>query len=70
MTLIRPAIAILVFAAFASASAAAQAVPAAPDLDAIARQVIARENVVGASVLVARGDRNRPASERGECAVH
>ena len=28
-----------------------------PDLDAIARQVIAREHVVGASVLVARGDR-------------
>lgn len=30
---------------------------ATPDLDAIARQVIAREHVVGASVLVARGDR-------------
>src|SRR5713226_8191832 len=28
----------------------------APDLDAVAKQVIAREKVAGASVLVARGD--------------
>ena len=40
-------------------SAAANAQPdtkSAPDLDAIVKQVIAQEHVVGASVLVARGD--------------
>src|SRR5215467_12741887 len=40
-----------------SAATALQAAPAAPDLDAIVQRVIARERVVGASVLVARGDR-------------
>jgi D-alanyl-D-alanine carboxypeptidase len=41
----------LIFAASLSAQTPA------PDLDAVAKQVIARERVVGASVLVARGDR-------------
>src|SRR5438477_8951927 len=38
-------------------SGAAFAQTTTPDLDAIARRVIAREHVVGASVLVARGDK-------------
>jgi hypothetical protein len=40
-----------------AAAHALQAANAAPDLDAIVQRVIAREHVVGASVLVARGDR-------------
>src|SRR5260221_4622537 len=43
---------------FCSAAAhALQATNSSPDLDAIVQQVIAQEHVVGASVLVARGDR-------------
>src|ERR1041385_4912602 len=40
-----------------SAANAVQATNSAANLDAIVRRVIARERVVGASVLVARGDR-------------
>src|SRR5215831_7259027 len=51
-------LAFLCSAASASAETDAQQTStSAPDLDAIVRQVIAREHVVGASVLVARGDR-------------
>ena len=39
------------------AAAGAVARSAAPDLDAIAKRMVAQEHVVGASVLVARGDR-------------
>src|SRR5580698_9507632 len=39
-----------------SAANALQATNSAPDLDAIVKKVIAQEHVVGASVLVARGD--------------
>jgi CubicO group peptidase (beta-lactamase class C family) len=42
-------------ASFGSGACAAQS--ATPDLDAIAKKVIAQEHVVGASVLVVRGDR-------------
>jgi D-alanyl-D-alanine carboxypeptidase len=41
----------------AAAANALQSANAAPDLDAIVKQVIAGEHVAGASVLVARGDR-------------
>ncbi len=48
----------LAFALLCSAAAnALQSTNPPADLDAIVRQVIARERVVGASVLVARGDR-------------
>src|ERR1051326_1498912 len=40
-----------------SGANALQTANSAPDLDAIVQRVIARERVVGASVLVARGDR-------------
>ena len=40
---------------FGTGACAAQS--ATPDLDAIAKKVIAQEHVVGASVLVVRGDR-------------
>src|SRR5580765_7368110 len=40
-----------------AAANALQVANAPPDLDAIVKQVIARERVAGASVLVARGDR-------------
>jgi len=43
--------------ALQAASAAAAADPDTAKLDAIAQRVIAQERVVGASVLVARGDR-------------
>jgi D-alanyl-D-alanine carboxypeptidase len=48
-------IATAALANFGSGVCAAQS--ATPDLDAIAKKVIAQENVVGASVLVVRGDR-------------
>jgi CubicO group peptidase (beta-lactamase class C family) len=51
---------ILAFALSLLCSAAAnaqQATNTAPDLDAIVKKVIAQEHVVGASVLVARGDK-------------
>src|ERR1051326_7411052 len=41
-----------------SGANALQTANSAPDLDAIVQRVIARERVVGASVLVARGDRS------------
>jgi CubicO group peptidase (beta-lactamase class C family) len=48
----------LALSLFCSAAAnALQAANSAADLDAIVKQMIAREHVVGASVLVARGDR-------------
>src|SRR4029077_11815845 len=40
-----------------AAANAQQTTNVTPDLDAIAKQVIAQEHVAGASVLVARGDR-------------
>lgn len=40
-----------------TAGTAAFAQSSTPDLDAIVRRIVAREHVVGASVLVARGDR-------------
>ena len=42
---------------FCSAAQALQGTTSTADLDAIAQRVVARERVVGASVLVARGDR-------------
>src|SRR5580658_3035568 len=45
-----------VFLLAAAGIARAQSQSSAPDLDAIARQVIAEQHVVGASVLVMRGD--------------
>jgi CubicO group peptidase (beta-lactamase class C family) len=52
-SLLTLALSILCFAA----ANAQQTTNTAPDLDAIAKQVIAQEHVAGASVLVARGDR-------------
>ena len=52
-----PAIFIFALSLLCSAAAnAQQSTNSAPDLDAIVKQVIAQEHVVGASVLVARGD--------------
>src|SRR5579864_2958360 len=52
-----PAIFLLALSLLCSAAAnAQQRTNAQPDLDAIVKQVIAQEHVVGASVLVARGD--------------
>jgi D-alanyl-D-alanine carboxypeptidase len=57
-TISKPAILTLAFALLCSAAASAlQSANPPADLDAIVKQVIARERVVGASVLVARGDR-------------
>jgi CubicO group peptidase (beta-lactamase class C family) len=53
-----PALFTLAILLFCSAAThALQAINSSPDLDAIVQRVIAREHVVGASVLVARGDR-------------
>ncbi|HZD96243.1 MAG TPA: serine hydrolase domain-containing protein, partial [Candidatus Sulfotelmatobacter sp.] len=53
-----PAILSLCLSLLCSAAAGSQqAANLTPDLDAIVKQVIAREHVAGASVLVARGDR-------------
>jgi CubicO group peptidase (beta-lactamase class C family) len=51
VNVIRAALATILLAA----TAGAQAKAPAPDLDAIARKIVAREQVVGASVLVSRG---------------
>jgi CubicO group peptidase (beta-lactamase class C family) len=53
-----PVILTLALSLLCSAAAnALQGAKSTPDLDAIVKQVIAREHVAGASVLVARGDR-------------
>jgi D-alanyl-D-alanine carboxypeptidase len=52
-----PAFLTLVVSLLCSAANALQGANPAVDLDAIVRHVVARERVVGASVLVARGDR-------------
>ena len=44
------------FTVWPTAGTRAAVRPASPDLDAIAKRIIAQEHVVGASVLVARGD--------------
>ena len=51
------AILTLALSVLCSAAGALQTTNDAPNLDAIVKQVMAREHVVGASVLVARGDR-------------
>jgi CubicO group peptidase (beta-lactamase class C family) len=59
-TSVIPKSAILILALSLLCSAAAEAVQntnAPPDLDAIVKQIMAQEHVVGASVLVARGNR-------------
>jgi CubicO group peptidase (beta-lactamase class C family) len=52
----KSAILTLAVSLLCSAANALQATNSAPDLDAIVKKVIAQEHVVGASVLVARGD--------------
>ena len=52
-----PAFLTLAVSLLCSTAGAAQGANSTADLDAIAQRVIARERVVGASVLVARGDR-------------
>ncbi|HEU4416909.1 MAG TPA: serine hydrolase domain-containing protein [Candidatus Angelobacter sp.] len=56
-SLVRPGILTLAFTLLCSCAQAQQNTVSTADLDAIAKQVIAREHVVGASVLVARGNR-------------
>ena len=53
----KPASLTLAFTLLCSSANAQQSAVSTADLDAIAKQVIAREHVVGASVLIARGDR-------------